>query len=243
MPAGHALPVTKSDFPIWDLDLSDHKALLSHRQAMRTNFLASEPETVDDEDLLEMLLFLTISWHDTKPLARTIIKDCGDLYQSCQADDATLRRLGLGHSSIGMIELVRESARRLNLAKRASRPLIANKADLADYLDIPARLQLPPHTAALLLDAQNLLWADLSFPVFRSPEDVVNAVMRRAVEGDASTLIVATMLTDKDQAHLERERALGVYAAKLAAALSINFREHLVFGADGVASSMHLGLI
>ena len=210
---------------------------------MRNAFLANAPEAVDDEDLLEMLLFLTISWHDTKQLARTVIEDCGDFYQSCQADPAKLRRLGLGYSSIGMLELVRESARRLNLAKRASRPLIANKTDLADYLDMPTRLKLPPHTAALLLDNQNLLCADLSFPVFRAPEDVVNAVMRRALEGDAVTLIVTTFLADKDQPALERERALGVYAAKLTAALSITFRDHLIFGNDGVASSMHLGLI
>jgi DNA repair protein RadC len=226
-----------------DAEPVDQALFHSHREQMRANLLASDPETVDDEDLLEMLLFLSISRRETKPLARAIIEDCGDFYRSCQADPAELRRLGLGDSSIDIIALVREAARRLNLAKRASRPLIATEADLTDYLDIPARLRLPAHTAALLLDNQNLLLADLSFPTSLPPEDIVNTVVRRALEGDAVTLIMATIRPGGDPFDPDRESALGARAAKLARALSITFRNHFIFSAGGKISSMHLGLI
>ncbi len=213
------------------------------REHMRERLLSSGPDTVDDEEILEMLLFLSISDRETKTLAKAIIGSFGDLGQACQANQADLRNLGLGNASIGIVELVREAARRLDLAEGASRPLIDNEADLAAYLDVPARLRMPAHTAALLLNAQSLLLADMSFPASRPTAEIVRAVTRRAIEVEASTLILATMRPEGQLVAMQREYALGRLAAKLSAALSMVFRNHLIFGADGRISSLHLGVI
>ncbi len=208
-----------------------------HRARMRVRLLGNGPGGLADYELLEMLLFLSIPRRDTKPLAKTVINYFGDLYRSLSGQPGELRRAGLDPASIGIIDLVREAARRLATAQSVSRPLLNNMPGLTEYLDVPARLQRPPHLAVLFLNNRNQLLADISFAAAQSPADIAQAVARRALEIHATALILATFRLGTLPAADERDRDVTRRVAKFGKALSIALHDHMIFG-DGASDSL-----
>ena len=53
-------------------DTSDHAG---HRQRVKNRFLKSNHETLEDYELLEILLFNPIPRKDVKPLAKKLLKE------------------------------------------------------------------------------------------------------------------------------------------------------------------------
>lgn len=208
-----------------------------HRSRMRTRLLTSGPGGLADYELLEMLLFLSIPRRDTKPLAKTVINYFGDLYRSLSGTPVDLRRAGLDTASIGVVELVREAARRLATAQPMSRPLLSDMPGLTAYLNPPARLQRPPHLAVLLLNNRNQLLAEIDFTAAQDPAAIALSVARRALEIHATALILATFRPEARPAPTARDRDITRRIAASGKALSIALHDHLVFG-DGASDSL-----
>jgi DNA repair protein RadC len=214
-----------------------------HRGRMRTRLLSSGPVGLADYEVLEMLLFFSIPRRDTKPLAKSIINRFGDLYRVLQARAAELSGFGLDTATIGVIELVREAARRLALAEAVSRPLLNDNAGLLAYLDPPARLRRPPHVAVLLLNNRNQLLADLAFTEEQDPADIVQAVATQAVLIHATAVILASFRTGPGLEPSYRDRDLTDRMTKVGAALSLVLHDHMIFGAAGRDSFRRRGML
>lgn len=214
-----------------------------HRARMRVRLLGSGPGGLADYELLEMLLFLSIPRRDTKPLAKTVINHFGDLYRSLNGRSGELCQAGLDPASIGVIDLVREAARRLATAQTISRPLLTDMQGLTGYLDIAARLRRPPHLAVLLLNNRNQLLAEVSFAATQDPAGIAQAVARRALEVHATALILATFRADAPPAPDERDRDVTRRIAKFGKALSIALHDHMIFGNGASDSLKRRGLI
>jgi DNA repair protein RadC len=210
---------------------------------MRTRLLSGGPDGLADYELLEMLLFFSIPRRDTKPTAKAVINAFGDLLQSLQAKAAELRRCGLDDSSIGVVELVREAARRLALTEAVSRPLLNDIPSLTTHLGIPARLRQPPHLAVLLLNNRNQLLAEMSFVELQDAASVTRAVGTRAVESHATALILATIRPDGPLTPNGYDRALTHSIQKAGKALSITLHDHMIFGPGSSESLRRLGMI
>jgi len=214
-----------------------------HRARMRTRLLAGGPGGLADYELLEMLLFLSIPRRDTKPLAKAIINRFGDLYRALNATAGDLRKAGLDQIGIGLVDLVREAARRLADVEVVSRPLLKDADSLAAYLDLPARSQRPPHLAVLFLNNRNQLLADLPFTDAQTSADITEAVGRRAVEVHASALIMVSFRLRKPPAVTERDRELTRCIQRAGKLLSITLHDHFIFGAGGNESLKRRGLL
>lgn len=210
---------------------------------MRTRLLAGGPSGLADYELLEMLLFLSIPRRDTKPLAKAIINRFGDLYRSLNATATDLRKAGLDQVGIGLMDLVREAARRLANAEVVSRPLLKDAEGLAAYLDLPTRSQRPPHLAVLLLNNRNQLLADLPFTETQEPAEITEAVGRRAVEIHASALIIASFRLHAPPALTDRDRVLTRRVQRAGKLLSITLHDHFIFGNGRVESLKRHGLL
>jgi DNA repair protein RadC len=212
-----------------------------HRGRMRTRLLSSGPDGLADYELLEMLLFLSIPRRDTKPQAKAIINHFGDLCRSFTAKAAELRGAGLDHASIGVIELVREAARRLATADAVSRPLLNNTERLMAYLDPPVRLQGPSHLAVLLLNNRNQLLAEMPCADTQEPASVAHAVARRALEVHATAMILATFRAGAKIVQSDRDYDLTRRIARVAEVLSMTLHDHMIFGDDETVSLKRQG--
>jgi DNA repair protein RadC len=92
---------------------------------MRRRLLA-DPDAHADYEILEMLLFLGISWRNTKPFAKGLINRFGSLAAVMMASPEELESAGLNAESITALKIVVDVADQLAAAESIDRPVLNN---------------------------------------------------------------------------------------------------------------------
>lgn len=84
-----------------------------HRARIRRRFLASDPRTLDDYQLLEVLLFYAIPRQDTNPIAHRLMKEFGSLERILEADPKELQKVpGVGPKCCALLAELSDYVRR-----------------------------------------------------------------------------------------------------------------------------------
>ncbi len=87
-----------------------------HRERLRNRFLESNPDTIEDYHLIELLLFYSIPRKDTRYEAVELMRHFGSLRNLFMADQRELETVeGVGRSSAILIGLIHELMRRIDL--------------------------------------------------------------------------------------------------------------------------------
>ena len=127
-----------------------------HRQRLRERLLATG--SVADYELLEMLLFAANPRGDTKPLAKTLLKEFGGFASVLTADQAALEKIdGVSQASIASLRVVLESAKRLTREEALSAPILNNAEKLIDFCRVHLAHQRVEEFHLLFLDTKNRL--------------------------------------------------------------------------------------
>src|SRR6476620_12690990 len=85
-----------------------------HRERLRERFYGAGPDALSDYELLEMALFAALPRRDTKPLAKSLLKEFGSFAEVIHAPVARLREIdGIGDASIHQLKLIAAAASRV----------------------------------------------------------------------------------------------------------------------------------
>src|SRR5436305_14341840 len=103
-----------------------------HRVRLRQRLLDAGPQGFHDYELIEYLLALTIPRVDTKPLAKRLIHDFGDIGPLLPASAHSLRGEGLPHAAIAALKIADATALRLLETKVHERPILSSWEALGD---------------------------------------------------------------------------------------------------------------
>jgi DNA repair protein RadC len=88
--------------------LPDHAG---HRSRLRARLLRGDADGMADYELVEYLLALAIPRRDTKPLAKTLLREFGSFAQLVSADPESLRRIdGMGDGAIAALKIVQRAS-------------------------------------------------------------------------------------------------------------------------------------
>ncbi len=106
-----------------------------HRGRLRKKF-ALASETIEDHELVELLLFYSIPRQNTNELAHALIARFGSLENALDADIEELMQVdGIGENSALLIKLVSEFTRRYSVSKtRKKKTLLRSHEELSNYL-------------------------------------------------------------------------------------------------------------
>ena len=63
-----------------------------HRERLRQRLLTAGPDSLNDQDLLEIILFLALPRRDTKPIAKALLARFGSFANAIAAPCANCRR-------------------------------------------------------------------------------------------------------------------------------------------------------
>lgn len=89
-----------------------------HRKRLKQQLLEHGAETLNDHQLLELLLFYSVPRKDTNPLAHELIHRFGSLYQALRASPEELRNVpGVSDHTIALFSAVPELMRRTSINK------------------------------------------------------------------------------------------------------------------------------
>ena len=201
-----------------------------HRGRMRARLLAMGPDSLADYELIEMLLFLGIPRRDTKPFAKGLLNQFGDLLRTLSAKPSELAEAGLNGDSLRVWDLVQEAGARLARAEAVSRPLLNTPERLLEYLDPPRRVSRPAHLSALFLNNRNQLLAEECWPGDAEAAGTVQVLARRAVHLHATAMVLVRSRPDTRPRCVPGDRELVQQVRRAGKALSVVLHDHLVIG-------------
>lgn len=213
---------------------------------MRERLLEGGADAFLDYELLEYVLALAIPRRDTKPLAKRLLLEFGDLPALLSASPAELSRVeGLGEGAVAALKFVEACAVRSLQRAALSRPVLAHMDKVIDYLHARLAHELTEEFRVLFLNNRNILIRDEAFgegtvnqaPVY--PREVV----KRALELQASAIILVHNHPAGDPTPSRDDIQVTRSIADAARPLGIAVHDHIVIGRSAHASLRALGLM
>ena len=226
-----------------------------HRDRLRERAAKGGIEALPDYELLEMLLFRSIPYKDTKPLAKDLLARFGSLEGIGAAsheaiEDQVARSMGYARGKASRataldLQLIFAVARRVAKEPAAKRPVISSWTALLAYVRVALQHEPREQFRVLYLDKRNQLILDEvqnrgtvdHAPVY--PREVV----RRALELSSSALILVHNHPSGDPTPSRADIDMTRQVIEAGRALNVEVHDHLIVGRDGVASFKQLGLM
>jgi len=219
---------------------------LGHRQRLRDRFLNGGDSSLQDYELLELLLAQTQKRIDTKPIAKALIKRFDTFAGVMAATPEQLQEVaGVGPAAAVIIKVVQACALRMAQQDVVKREVIGSWKKLLDYLRMAMAEQKTEQFRLLFLDNKNALIADEEqqrgtvnhTPVY--PREVV----KRALELGASAIILVHNHPSGDPTPSRDDIAMTREVANAARALSIVLHDHVIIGNGAWTSFRREGLL
>ncbi len=226
--------------------MNDKPHYAGHRQRLRQRFLKSGPDALPDYELLEMLLFMTNTRRDVKPLAKSLLARFGTLAEVISADPAALREIkGIGDAAIIAFKVAQAAALRLARAEVMKKPVLSSWQALMDYCRASMAYETIERFRILYLTRKNVLIADEvqqkgtvdHTPVY--PREVV----KRALELGATALIMVHNHPSGDPAPSQADIDMTKEIKEAGEKLSIVLHDHLIVSKGGINSFKEMGLL
>ncbi|SIS52215.1 DNA repair protein RadC [Paracoccus saliphilus] len=220
--------------------------LADHRARLRERFLQGGAAAMPDYELLELVLFRAIPRQDVKPLARRLIEHFGDFNRVLSATPSRLAEVeGVGNAVVTELKLVEAAAQRMARAKVLLRPILSGWQALLDYCHTSMSHREIEQLRVLYLDRKNILIADEEqargtvdhVPVY--PREII----RRALELNASALILVHNHPSGDPTPSESDIAMTAQIARAADSMGITIHDHLIIGKSRELSFRSEGLL
>lgn len=181
-----------------------------------------------------------------KPLARRLLEAFGALADVIAASPAQLARIeGVGEAVVLELKLAEALAGRLARARVLDRPVISSWDALLDYCHTALSHRETECFRVLFLDRKNRLIADEELG--RGTVDHVpvypREVLRRALELNASALILVHNHPSGDPEPSPADIAMTAQIATAAQALGVTVHDHLIIGRARETSFRARGLL
>jgi DNA repair protein RadC len=225
--------------PIEPPDNADKPHYQGHRKRLRTRFLNDLGASMQDYELLELLLCQTIPRKDVKPLAKDLIARFGGIGGVLSADpDTLMAQSGLNENSVTGLKAVQQAALRLIRRDLDRADLLSSWQAVIDYCRAQMGRESVEQTRLLFLDGRNRLIADEvqhrgtvnHTPLY--PREVV----KRALELNASALIMVHNHPSGDPTPSRADIDMTVAVRDALARIDIQLHDHIVISRAGHTS-------
>lgn len=216
-----------------------------HRQRLRARLLQSGADSLQDYELLELVLFAALPRRDVKPLAKTLLAETKGLWNLLNTDAARLRALGLGDSTIAYLHAIAAMGLRAQKNEIFNAPLLNNWQRIVDYCRAAMGCETKEQFRVLFLDRRNQLIREEvqqrgtidHTPVY--PREIVQS----ALSAGAGAVLLVHNHPSGDVTPSEADIRMTQAIIEACAPLDITVHDHLIVGRDKVQSFKALGLI
>ncbi len=212
---------------------------LGHRNRLRERFLKGGEKSLPDYELIELILFSVMPRVDVKPLAKSLLKECGSLSGLFQADIEKLKSIpGVGVSTVATLKAILEISCRLIKEEASAQPIFKSWQSVIDYCRARMSHLKVEQFRLLFLDQKNKIIADEvqqhgtinATPVY--PREVV----KRALDLGASSIIMVHNHPSGDPTPSKTDISITQKVANAAKELDIHVLDHLIIGKFGHTS-------
>ncbi len=217
-----------------------------HRDRLRKRLLEGGPDALQDHELVEFLLCLSIPRGDTKPLAKRLIEEFGGFGALLTADPQAIKRAGkLSDTTVAALKIAQAAALRLSKRSVEKRPVLGSWQALLDHLHISMAHSPVEHVRVLFLNAKNVLVHDELMWDGSVDEAAVHVreIVRRALEHQASAIILVHNHPSGDPQPSSQDIKLTRDIVEACRHLKITLHDHVIIGSQGHSSLRAMGLV
>ena len=164
-----------------------------HRDRLRQRFMESGAKSLQDYELLELVLFRILPRRDTKPIAKAMLDRFGSFSEALSAPPHLLEEIeGLGTTAIADLKVILAAAQRFSRDQINKRPMLGSWNEVIDYCRAHMAFEDKEQFRILFLDKRNQLIADEVQQVGTVDHTPVypREVIRRTLELSATALVL-----------------------------------------------------
>lgn len=213
---------------------------------MRIRFMRDMGESLEDYELLELLLMQSIPRRDVKPLAKSMIARFGDFGGVLAADIRELQASsGISEATAISLKVVASAGVRMLRHKVMNRHVLNSWDSLMDYVQLAMGREKVECFRLLFLDNKNRLIADEvqqkgtvnHTPLY--PREVV----KRALDIGASAIIMVHNHPSGDPTPSREDIDMTRTVAEALSRIGITLHDHIVVGRGTYTSFKSKGLL
>ena len=216
-----------------------------HRSRLRQRLAEGGGEALLDHELIEYLLALAIPRRDTKPLAKSLLREFGDIAGVLTADHVALGRIsGMGETSVAAVKIVQAAALRLLREPLFHRPALSNWQSVIDYLQAAMAHSAVEEVRVLHLNTKNILIRDevMNRGSIDEAPFYAREVIRRALELGSAALILVHNHPSGDPTPSRADIDVTRTVTEAGKRLGIQVHDHIIVGQGKHSSLRALGL-
>ncbi len=202
-----------------------------HRQRLRARLLENGPEALVEDELIELILFLSIPRRDVKPLAKMLWKRYGNFQALCERPVEELMQFpGFGAQSIATLKTIHALALQLTKPQETQKPLLNAVDQLVTY----SRLRMTPFEQEQCLvfylnKKHQVLFEEIhqkgtTDHVMVYPKEVV----KKALNLSASGLVLVHNHPDGEEMPSSQDDILTDTLKQLCLSLDLDLVDHLI---------------
>jgi DNA repair protein RadC len=218
---------------------------LGHRQRLRDRFLTQGPDSLQDYELLEMLLFSAFPRQDVKPIAKALLQEYKTLWDVLNAPQERLKTSGLKEGAIAALKISAATAQRAIRGEVLKRPVFSSWDKIVDYCQMTMAHETNEQLRLFFLDRRNqVIHEEVQqrgtidhTPVY--PREVV----KRALEIGAGALILVHNHPSGDPTPSRADVDITREIIAAGKPLGITVHDHLIVGKGKYLSFKSQGLL
>ncbi len=217
-----------------------------HRDRLRERFLDSGADSLQDYELLELVLFLAIPQKDVKPLAKDLLKRFGGLAELMNAPIEELTKIdGIKDKTALALKSITALSHRAQKSALIGKPILNSWTRLMDYCMATMAHETREYFRILFLNKKNELIADEiqgAGTVDHTPA-YPREIMKRSLELGATAIILMHNHPSGDPKPSEADVELTRHIIRAAEPFNITIHDHIIISKNGYSSFKNLGLI
>jgi DNA repair protein RadC len=217
-----------------------------HRERLRRKLLTRGAASLDDYEVLEVLLMAFIPRRDVKPVAKALHARLGSLSAILAAPGEDLVRIdGVGETVAAYLKAIAELQARATREMIRKKSAISSWSALMDYVRTELQHEKREQFRILFLDRKNQLIADeiMAHGTVDHAPVYTREVARRALELHASALILVHNHPSGDPTPSRADIDITRELIDALDPFDIIVHDHLIAGTGGVTSLKSAGLI
>lgn len=217
-----------------------------HRDRLRARFVENGAESLQDYELIELILFMAIPRKDVKPLAKNLLDIFQGLPGLMNADMTELTRInGISDNTAIALKAITETAHRSMKRDMMGKPILNTWSRLIEYCHATMGHEKNEQFRVLFLNKKNELIADEiqgRGTVDHTPA-YPREIVKRALELGATALILAHNHPSGDPSPSQADVLMTGEIIRAAEPLGIEVHDHLIISRTKHSSFKTLGLI
>ena len=193
-----------------------------------------------------MVLFAAVPRQDTKPLAKSLLKQFGSFADVISAEPSALKKIpGIGDAVVAVLKTTEGASHRLIQQNVLDKPVLSNWQALLDYLRVSMAYAMNEQFRVLFLNKKNILIADevqQKGTVDHTPV-YTREIIKRALEVGATAIIMVHNHPSGDPTPSQADIQMTNDVKEAGEKMGIVLHDHVIVARDGAQSFKSLGLI